>query len=137
MTKRRKEEVLPVFPQTFGRYRKDERCRICECAKHLQVQENKGQKISDFCGAANMCGSDRKRGSYLGLDRSGAKKDLQVIENKSRHNVRDRGSNSGRTRLSVDFTMDNSTDVGQCESITEQYIDSNERGQRKSQNQHP
>jgi hypothetical protein len=42
-----------------------------------ETQENKGQEIDDFCGAANMCGSERKSGgSYFGLGRSGAKKDL-------------------------------------------------------------
>jgi hypothetical protein len=25
-----------------------------------ETQENKGQEIDDFCGAANMCGSERK-----------------------------------------------------------------------------
>jgi hypothetical protein len=49
--------IAPVFSQSFGKYRKDERCRTRGRAKRWQVQENKGQEIDDFCGAANMCGS--------------------------------------------------------------------------------
>jgi hypothetical protein len=54
---RKPHGCTPVFSQSFGKYRKDERCRTCGGAKRLQVQENKGQEIDDFCGAANMCGS--------------------------------------------------------------------------------
>jgi len=38
--------------------------------------ENKEQEIGDFCGVANMCGSERKSRSYPGLGWRGPKKKL-------------------------------------------------------------
>jgi len=84
---RKPHGYAPVFSQSFGKYRKDERCRTCGHAKGLQVQENKGQEIDDFCGAANMWKLEKKPGVTNGLGGSGAKKDLQVIENTRRGEV--------------------------------------------------
>ena len=76
--------IAPVFSQSFGKYRKDERVvarSVCKCKK------TKGRKSTIF--AARQTGAEvrEKAGRYFGWGGSGAKKDLQVIENTRRRDV--------------------------------------------------
>jgi hypothetical protein len=79
--------IARVFSQSFGKYRKDERCRTVVARSVCKCKKTKGRKSTIF--AARQTGAEvrEKAGRYLGWGRSGAKKDLQVIENTRRRDV--------------------------------------------------
>jgi hypothetical protein len=71
---RKPHGCTPAFSQSFGMYRKDERCRTCGHAKRCKCKKTKGRKSTIFAARQTCAEVREKTGSYLGLGRSGAKK---------------------------------------------------------------